>query len=187
MRNSHRYSHSGLVLLLVGCGLLLSHSVALAGADAVKLLVKEPSSAVEFTVTEPALLGFMAFANLSQPLPEVPVVADGYEITRYWPNGPFDHFHYYPGSEGTPGYIYYDGFLQGWSESDGKWYRARLEADQAMRPLLAAHGLKRPSASRTLSVVWPIGMGVTVAVLALMVLGLRRSQPGRKVIRRPMR
>ena len=175
MHHSHKLLHRRLVGLLIACGLLISQSVALAGADAVKLVVKDPQSGVEFEVTEPALLGFMVFADLTQPLPTAPTVGDGYEITRYWDTGPFDHFHYYPGTGNSPGYLYYDGFLQGWSPSDGKWYRTHDEADHAMQQLLTAHGLPLPSTARPVPVAIPAVLGISVAVIVLAAMGLRRG------------
>src|SRR5689334_15989190 len=100
------------VALMVGASLVVAIRSAHAEADAVKLLVKHVNSGRTLEITEPSLLGFMGCADLTKPLSSTPQVTDGYEITRYWPNGPFDHFHYYPGTETTPGYIFYDGFIQ---------------------------------------------------------------------------
>jgi hypothetical protein len=184
MRCSCQRLRYSLVALLLVCGLTVLPSAAQAGADAVKLVVKDPMSGVEFEVTEPSLLRFMAFIDFARPLPEAPAVSDGYSITRYWSIRPFDRFHYYPGTEGTPGYIYYDGFLQGWSDSDGKWYRTRIEADQAMRKLLVAHGLIPRTTARPVPLL--IVFGVLVVIIALMGMGIRRSPVWRKLIRRPV-
>src|SRR5215211_2948039 len=91
-----------LAALLIGASMLATLGTAYAGADAVKLIVKQVNSDRTFEVTEPSLLGFLSFADLSKPLDFTPQVSGGYEITRYWPNGPCDHFHYYPGSETAP-------------------------------------------------------------------------------------
>jgi hypothetical protein len=153
----------GLSLLLATSAAWLFRSTAQAGADAIKLVVQDPASGAEFEVTEPALLGFMAFANLSEPLAETPQVSVGFKITRYWDNGPFDRFHYYPGTDRAPGYLFYDGFLQGWSSSDGKWYETYPEADQMMILLLSERGLI--TASPNLSLPLGIGAGLLIAAL----------------------
>jgi hypothetical protein len=180
----HRLRYS-LVALLVLCGLAVSPLIVKAGANAVKLVVKDPKSGVEFEVTDPSLLGFMAFADLGQPLPEAPTVSDGYEITRYWSNGPFDSFHYYPGTGNTPGYIYYDGFIQGWSDSDRKWYQTPNETDQAMRQILGIHGLIPKSTARPLPATLLTALGAAVVLIILMAMGIRRSPIWRNLIRRP--
>lgn len=170
--------------LLAVCGLVFSHSTAQAGADAVKLVVKDPKSGVEFEVTEPDLLGFFAFTDLNQPLPQAPAVSNGYEITRYWSNGPFDHFHYYPGTENNPGYIYYDGFIQGLSDSDGKWYQTHAEAEHAMLQLLKAHHLlsQRTQPASILLLI----IGAVVALIILMGMGVYQHWLRKRVIQKPV-
>jgi hypothetical protein len=90
----------------------------------------------------------------------------GYVITRYWPNGPFDHFHNYPGSATAPGYIFYDGFIQGWSQPDGKWYQAREKADQRMRDLLSI-----PPTGATAAATLPPGVALGTAILIVLTIG----------------
>jgi len=166
--------------LLIGTSMFAAIGTAYAGADAVKLVVKQVNSDRTFEITEPSLLGFMSFADLSKPLDFTPQVAGGYEITRYWPNGPFDHFHYYPGTETTPGYIFYDGFIQGWSDSDGKWYQAREKTDQRMRDLLAIPPAG-PTFATTLEPRVVVG-AVSLIVLAVggIILAMRRNVRLRK-------
>jgi len=154
------------VALMIGASLFVAIHSAHAGADAVKLLVKHVNSGRTFEITEPSLLGFMAFADLTKPLSSTPQMTDGYEITRYWPNGPFDHFHYYPGTETTPGYIFYDGFIQGWSDSDGKWYQVRETTDRAMHDLLSIPA-KGPTLMPSLR---PVGVPAAVAFMTLTTL-----------------
>jgi len=157
---------SQFVALLIGVSVFIMIDTANAGADAIKLVVKQVNSDRTFEVTEPSLLGFMSFANLSKPLDFTPQVSGGYVITRYWPNGPFDHFHYYPGSETAPGYIFYDGFIQGWSDSDGKWYQAREKADQRMRDLLSI-----PPTGATAAATLPPGVALGMASLIVLAIG----------------
>ena len=164
-----------LVALLIGTSMLATLGTAYAGADAVKLVVKQVNSDRTFEVTEPSLLGFLSFADLTKPLDFTPQVTGGYEITRYWPNGPFDHFHYYPGTETTPGYIFYDGFIQGWSDSAGKWYQAREKTDQRMRDLLAIPPAG-PTPTTTLEPGVMLG-AVSLAILTVggIILAMRRN------------
>lgn len=153
------------LLVVISClvFVLLVSTSTKAGADAVKVVVKDPQSGVEFETTDPALMGFFAFANLSARLPVAPTPSvPGYLVTRYWDNGPFDRFHYYPSSEDTPAYIYYDGFIQGWSDSDGAWYAVPEETDAAMKKMLIEHKLpvkaENPLVSYLLAAVAAIGV-----------------------------
>ncbi len=62
--------------------------------DAAKIVLLDPRHGENVEITDPSLVGFLAFANLSSVLQEAPqITTPGYEIVRYWPNGPFDHFH----------------------------------------------------------------------------------------------
>lgn len=175
-----RFKQLCLIVLLAAGALWLSQTTAQAGADALKLLVKDPVSGGEFEVTEPALLGFMAFADLGEPLQEPPTVGEGFYIIRYWDNGSFDRFHYYPGRDSAPGYLYYDGFLQGWSSSDGKWYQTHPEADQAMIPLLRAHGMFTQANMPGVAVALASGLGIVA--IAAGGLALRRGRLAKKPV-----
>jgi len=110
----------------------------------------------ELRSTDPALTGdFLAFADFFSAKTDKPAKPGiGYEVIRYYSdtNGPaqaFDHLHYYPDS----GYVFYDGIVNGWSEYDNKWYRAKPEIkgafenslpskpNQSLMPFIIAAGL----------------------------------------------
>ena len=90
------------------------------------LIVSGGSPKSEMLITDPALtesfFGFTVFGSSKTSAPGNP--GAGYAVTRcYVDQGrrqDFDHLHYYPDS----GYVYYDGIFNGWSDSDGKWYKA---------------------------------------------------------------
>jgi hypothetical protein len=49
---------------------------------------------------------------------------------------PWDASVYYPDPEGGRGYVFYDGIINGGSEYDKKWYRARMEAEALLQQVL---------------------------------------------------
>lgn len=49
---------------------------------------------------------------------------------------PWDASVYYPDPEGGRGYVFYDGIINGGSEYDNKWYRARMEAEAVLQQVL---------------------------------------------------
>jgi hypothetical protein len=88
---------------------------------------------------------FFAFADFYRDRVEAPADAGtGYEITRYYMDREreiaFDQLHYYP----TTGFVYYDGIINGSSEYDGGWYRARPEMKSMFEALLAGAPIIRP-------------------------------------------
>src|SRR6185369_2409145 len=101
--------------------------------------------AADIEVTDRHLLDFGSFNDFSQSLIEAPAdPGTGYIISRGWPNdaftpfAPWDRLRYYPGAAGQPGYVFYEGLVNGSSEYDGHWYRASANAEQYLLPLLAA-------------------------------------------------
>ena len=62
----------------------------------------------------------------------------GYTLVR---DG-WDKARYYPDLSGGPGYVYYVGLINGWSEYDGHWFAATPEGDAEMRSLLATQGIR---------------------------------------------
>jgi len=164
------------LLIFLSFWILLFASPALAGAPAVKLVIKDLQTGADVEITEPALLGFFALFDFDKPLAEVPQVTDGIEIIRYWDTGPFDHMHYYFGMDGRPSYVYYDGGLG--SDSENKWYPANPDADQRLRTILGKQNVDRTD-RLTRGIVF---VGAAVGLLCLFGLTLylfqRRSLRG---------
>ena len=114
------------------------------------------------TITDGALLEsfgaatFMGFEERS-PVPAPAYSGSGIELTRYyentgvpdsfWTQG-FDHMRYYPGAQGQPGYVFYEGsvsaeardYAQGlnMAQRAGHWFQVNSDEDVALRALLAA-------------------------------------------------
>jgi hypothetical protein len=115
----------GLTLLLT---LLTSVTVFAKGSYAFITIdgpdLKEPIRSTDLALTS----DFFSFAEFYQNATDAPADPGvGYEITRYYVDGgrevAFDRLHYYPDT----GYVYYDGFVNGSSEYDRKWYPAKPE------------------------------------------------------------
>lgn len=130
---------------------LLWVSPAFAKGPPQKLAISGPGlPAVE--ATDQPLLNRLAIAQLEDffkgPI-NPPSVGAGYEITRYYRNEtmftPFDTLHYYPGANGGPGYIFYDGLTPfgGWSEYDGRWYRTQPDGEAALQQIIATYTADR--------------------------------------------
>jgi hypothetical protein len=97
-------------------------------------------------------LGMAEFENVGLGAVEAPSVEGGYHITRYYQddNGTyqaFDKVRYYPLPSGEPGYVFYVGIVNGSGPYDGKWYRATLRGDKAMRRVLTQLGVTLPDAA----------------------------------------
>lgn len=133
--------------ILVVIALLVLPMSALAKGGFDYVTIKGPGVTGEINVTNPALTAdFFAFADFSAG--EIAPPADpgqGYQVVRVYveftdskpKDLPFDQLHYYP----YTGYVYYDGFVEGSSEYDGKWYAANPSAEAPFRNVLAQRAL----------------------------------------------
>jgi hypothetical protein len=135
--------------LMIGVLLLLIMAVPLSGVAAkggsfTQVVISGDSIDNPIVITDDLILDSFSiynFADLSEPLSEVPMVGDGYTITRgYWVSNSsflaFDEVTYYPANDGALGYIYYDGLTSGWSEYNRAWYRMTAEGERAMRRII---------------------------------------------------
>lgn len=134
----------GLTLLLT---LFTSITVFAKGSFAF-ITIHGPEMKEPIRSTDPALTAdFFAFADYYQDrigAPEDPGM--GYEITRYYVDGgretAFDCLHYYP----EKGFVYYDGIVNGSSEYDGEWYKAKSEVKPTFLNALSAVPAAEPDA-----------------------------------------
>jgi hypothetical protein len=170
------------VLLL----LLWPTGLALAKGPAAKVTITGPNLREEIEVTHSTVLEALSlaqFEEFSQSIEAPEGLGTGYELTRYFKDGSrlwaFDHLHYYPDPAGGPGYVFYDGLLEGgWSEYDGKWFQVSATGETALQRLLAEEGVaieaEAPAESLLLPVTggttWPLA-GLAVAMGGLLLVG----------------
>ncbi len=128
-------------LLLVGVAV----QTALAKGPPQHVRIDGPGLADPLEITEPGELEALGMASLEDFFSSVPdpgALARVYLLTRSYQDGdrmvPFDQVLYAPGPPGDRGYVYYVGIINGWSEYDGKWFRATRIGTQAIEGLLAA-------------------------------------------------
>ena len=170
--------------------LFLSLHPVLAKGPPDKLIISGPGTPGEVTVTDVALLADVGLGSLEEFSTISPPagLVQSYEVTRYFKNGeiftPFDRLHYYVDPTGGRGYIFYDGLSfdhnSGWSEYDGKWFRASAAGDIAMRALLKHIGAapKAGILSATGSAATPVrelaalACGLVIACLLCVVSGV---------------
>lgn len=146
---------------------------------------------VAVEVTDTDLLQFFSFSNFPNAATSAPSVGEGYVVTRYYQNadGSFDAWdtlHYYPGSAGSSGYVFYDGLVDGSSMYDGKWYIANPEVDAAFQDILASQQ-PAPTNNVLLSQVL-IAVELGLAGLAIFIsigtkLKMRKSLTSPKILR----
>ena len=118
-----------MALILAVLLLLVENGEAFAKGNFAFVMIKGKQLTWPVRVMDPALtsdfLFFIGDFNNRASAPPDPGV--GYEVLRYYLDQGrpqvFDELHYYPES----GYVYYDGLGNGWSEYDGKWYRAKAD------------------------------------------------------------
>jgi hypothetical protein len=164
-----------LILFLL---LLWPAGLALAKGPAAKVTITGPNLSEEIEVTDSTALEALSlaqFEEFSRPIEAPEGLGAGYELTRYFKDGSrlwaFDHLHYYPDPAGGPGYVFYDGLLEGgWSEYDGKWFQVSARGETALQGLLA----EAPAESLLLPVTggsaWPWA-GLVVAIGGLLLAG----------------
>lgn len=132
----------GLMLLLT---LFTSITVFAKGSFAF-ITIHGPEMKEPIRSTDPALTtDFFAFADYYQDrigVPDDPGM--GNEVTRYYVDGgretAFDRLHYYP----EKGFVYYDGIVNGSSEYDGEWYKAKSEIKPTFLDALSAAPAAEP-------------------------------------------
>lgn len=156
MKIEFRFSFSGSIFyatIILGL-LLFCVPPAWAKANFSKIVISggDLTSAVE--VTDPALPDFFSFSDFPTAgitKPKNIHVSDGYIVSRGWEENDlftaWDSLFYFPKDDGTGGYVYYEGLINGWSEYDGKWYLASAEGDAAMRRLLRLTDSRSPQPS----------------------------------------
>ena len=125
--------------LLLMLYILFIPTIALAKGPFTYITIKGLGLNGELTVTNPVLMDFFSFADFSQGSIDAPSSpGDGYEIVRVFVDTAthkeqyFDHLHYYPDT----GNVFYNGLINGSSEYDGKWFKARPEAQAPFRNAL---------------------------------------------------
>lgn len=118
---------------------------ALAKGPPQHIRIDGPGLAEPLEITESAKLEALGMASLEDFFSSVPdpgALASVYLLTRSYQDGdrmvPFDQVLFAPGPPGGPGYVYYVGIINGWSEYDGKWFRATGAGTQALEGLLEA-------------------------------------------------
>lgn len=98
-------------------------------------LVVLEAEGLSFQVFDTEYLDFYAFSLFSDMPVEKPENLDtGVLITRYTPVDdvyiqPYDQLIYYPSDNGSGGYVYYVGTVNGTSELDQKWYQGNPAAE----------------------------------------------------------
>ena len=108
-----------------------------------RVIISGGGLAADIEVTDRHLLDFFSFSDFYEARIEAPAAPGlGYTVSRGWStdSGAFvawDRLRYYPGANGQPGYVYYEGLINGSSEYDGHWYRANANAEKYMPLLLA--------------------------------------------------
>lgn len=136
---------------------LLSANLALAKGPWGKVVISGHGLPGVVEITDPQVLEGFSLPNFQDlslgaiPTPEV--VGGGYEMLRGWDNDqgvftPFDRVHYYADPSGGPGYLYYDGLVNGGSEFDHNWYRVTPEGESAIQQFFAAHDIKTINADQ---------------------------------------
>jgi hypothetical protein len=134
------------IIILSGLVALLPANLLLAKGNWDKVVIESDTLPESIIVTDPALLAGLSlpvFQDFQTGGVEAPDLdGAGYALTRYGYDEArdkfiaFDFIHYYADPEGGLGYVYYDGLVNGWSEYDGKWFRATAEGQQTIETLL---------------------------------------------------
>jgi hypothetical protein len=117
--------------------LILALSLTAVPADAMgkfDLIVLE-SEGLSFQVFDSEFLDFYAFSNFAEAnISDPPTMEKGILVTRYSPVDdvyiePYDQLIYYPSTDGSGGYVFYVGVMDGSSDYDRKWYQGNPEAE----------------------------------------------------------
>ncbi len=93
-----------------------------------------------------------------------PDTGPAYELTEYFQDGRGQvsalQLHYHPSISGSPGYIFFVGFLDdGFADSDGQWYPVSPAAERAIQEILTSKGISvRASPSLAWAAIPTIGI-----------------------------
>jgi hypothetical protein len=114
-----------------------------------------PGSSETIWIEDPAILEHLsmaAFEDFYQAV-EFPVkipVSGGIEINRFYQENNlatpvhFDRLFYFRSTESEPGYVYYYGLVNGWSEYDGHWFRVKPKGEEVLLDVLKENGFEYP-------------------------------------------
>ena len=101
-----------------------------------------------------------------------PDTGPAYELTEYFQDGRGQvsalQLHYHPSISGSPGYIFFVGFLaDGFADSHGQWYAVSPAAERAVQEILTSEGISvRASASLAWAAIPTIGILLGIGWLA---------------------
>jgi hypothetical protein len=122
---------SACILLILALSLTAVPAEAMGKFD---LIVME-SEGLSFQVFDSEFLDFYAFSNFTEAnISALPSMEEGILVTRYSPVDdvyiePYDQLIYYPSANGSGGYVFYVGLMDGSSDYDQKWYQGNPEAE----------------------------------------------------------
>jgi hypothetical protein len=102
------------------------------------------------------LVTFTSFTDFTRPIAAPARSGPVYEVSR----DSWDHLRYYPGVDGAPGAVYYEGLFSGSSEYDHLWFAVTPEQDAAVRQALANQGFTPAPAVQRLLPITIIGLAV---------------------------
>lgn len=117
-----------------------------------RAIISGPGFAEDLILTDRDALREISMASLEQfedgAIEEPAGLGEGYTLERQFQTSPghyssFDRVVYYPDPGGDLGYIFYEGIVNGSSDYDGHWFRARPSGDAAMRMIITGT-LPRP-------------------------------------------
>jgi hypothetical protein len=154
--------------------LLLVFSLTVLPAQATALfdLIVIEAQGLSFQVFDTDYLDFYAFSTfLDSPIEEPNHLNNGVKITRYMPvDGvyiqPFDEMIYYPSEDGSGGYVYYVGTVNGSSQLDQKWYQGNPQAEALIKSKFASY-------EKDLSQMVVIALVAFAGLIALVLRGVR--------------
>jgi hypothetical protein len=179
MKNYHKLT-AAVTVLAIGF-VLLSSNPAMAKGTFAKLVISGGHLTGDIEVTDPALLGFMSLSDFSRAKTQEPdSVGDGYIVTRFEQDSTgvfiaWDKLRYYPSSNGSGGYIFYEGLINGVSEYDEQWYMASPEADATMRQILVTSTSNLPAPAQLILPFMGFAMLMMIAILGLAIIKKRSS------------
>jgi hypothetical protein len=138
---------------LTTAALLAPFSTAHAKGPADRIIISSPLLAEDMVLTDRDSITEISMANLENfeagSIDEPAGLTDGYTLERQYEETSgnfrsFDRVVYYPDPAGDLGYVFYDGIVNGSSEYDHRWYRARPIGDAAMQ-LIIDHAVPQPT------------------------------------------
>jgi hypothetical protein len=104
-----------------------------------KIVISEGGLTSAIELTNPDLMDFGSFIGFPGALKETPTVSGtGYWIRRYGQDeyGRYieeDQLRYYPATDDSTGYIFYEGLVSGSSEYDGHWFNASRPGETILK------------------------------------------------------